>query len=69
MQGPYKFQGVVHMKYWIYCDRHVDRIGLRAFIREGDRWSDMQDVVCRNTYVCEAHETLPDRPGSQREGW
>ena len=60
-----KVSGVVRMTYWIYCSRKVDRIQLKAFLREGDRWSAMNTVTCRNTNVCKNEETLRDRAGSQ----
>ncbi len=60
-----KVSGVVRMNYWIYCSRKVDKIVLKAFLREGDRWSAMNTVTCRNTNVCSNLETLKDRSGSQ----
>ena len=60
-----KVNNVVRMKYWVYCSKTVDKIVLKAFLREGDRWSQMNTVTCRNTWVCENEETLRDRAGSQ----
>lgn len=60
--------GTIRMEYWIYCTRRVDRIGLKAFIREGDRYSQKNRVTCRNAYVCKSVETLRDRAGKQYYG-
>ena len=60
-----KRDGVVQSTYSIYCDRKVDRIVLQAFMREGDRWSAMNTVTCRNTNICNNRESLRDRRGTQ----
>lgn len=60
-----KRDGVVRSTYSIYCDRKVDKIVLKAFMREGDRWSAMNTVTCRNTNICNNRESLRDRRGTQ----
>jgi hypothetical protein len=60
-----KVDGKVHANYWIYCNKTVDKIVLKAFLREGDRWSAMNTVTCYNTWVCQNHEYLADRSGTQ----
>ena len=60
-----KVSGVVRMNYWIYCSKKVDKIVLKAFLREGDRWSQQNSVTCRNTNICQNKESLTDRRGTQ----
>jgi len=60
-----KVSGVVRMNYWIYCSKKVDKIVLKAFLREGDRWSQQNTVTCRNTNICNNRESLRDRKGTQ----
>jgi hypothetical protein len=55
----------VKMTYWVYCNRHVDLIHVRAFIREGDRWRYTKTVTCRDAYVCRAHASMKDKAGKQ----
>jgi hypothetical protein len=57
--------GVVRSTYSVYCDKKVDKIVLKAFMREGDRWSAMNTVTCRNTNICNNRESLKDRKGTQ----
>jgi hypothetical protein len=57
----WKADGIVRMTYQITCTRKVDVIALKAFLREGDRWSRQDTVTCRNTTHCVNVETLRDR--------
>lgn len=66
----YKFKKIkatnrVKMNYWVWCNRHVDLIHVRAFIREGDRWKYTKTATCRDTYVCKGHASMRDKAGKQ----
>lgn len=60
-----KIYANVQLSYWIICNRKVERIQVKAFIRELDRWSPQKIFSCENTDFCVAYELLADRPGSQ----
>ena len=61
----YEGDGLVKMTYAINCSKKVDKIQLKAFLREGDRWSQQNIVTCRNVRICTNAESLRDRAGSE----